>query len=94
MTTTTKNDSFEIEKDAISIEVGKDASSVSKISNILRTSLPRSKIVFFSQMFIVCIIIIASIYNLSIGEEKTSLWLSLLTSSCSYLIPPPRLKRE
>ena len=84
MTTTTENTSIEVEK---------DTRSVSKIRNILGTSLPRSQIVFFFQMFIVCIIIIASIYNLSMGDEKTSLWLSLLTSSCSYLIPPFRLKR-
>ena len=68
------------------------SSSVSRIWNILGTSLPRSEVVFLSQMLIVCIIVIASIYNLSVGEEKTSLWLSLLTSSCSYLIPPPQLK--
>lgn len=69
------------------------SSSVSRVWNILGSSLPRSEVVFLSQMFIVCIIVIASIYNLSVGEEKTSLWLSLLTSSCSYLIPPPQFKR-
>lgn len=69
------------------------SSSVSRVWNILGSSLPRSEVVFVSQMFIVCIIVIASIYNLSVGEEKTSLWLSLLTSSCSYLIPPPQFKR-
>ena len=69
------------------------SSSVSRVWNILGSSLPRSEVVFVSQMFIVCIIVIAPIYNLSVGEEKTSLWLSLLTSSCSYLIPPPQFKR-
>ena len=70
----------------------RSSSSVSRIWNILGSSIPRSEVVFLSQMLIVCIIVIASIYNLSVGEEKTSLWLSLLTSSCSYLIPPPQLK--
>ena len=64
-------------------------SRLSKALGVLGRDVPRSDVVFLSQMFIICIIVTASIYNLSVGDEKGSLWIALLTSSCSYLIPPP-----
>lgn len=67
---------------------------MSKVWTVLGKELPRSEVIFFSQMFIVCIVVIASIYNLSIGNDKSSLWIALLTSSCSYLMPPPQLRKN
>ena len=72
----------------------KEEKRLSRIWNILGQKLPQDEVVFFCHMLIIIIIVSASIYNLSVGEEKTSVWLSLLTSSCSYLIPPPKLKQS
>ena len=62
---------------------------MSRVWTVLGNDIPRSDVVFIAQMFIICIIVVACIYNLSVGEEKSSLWIALLMSSCSYLIPPP-----
>ena len=69
-------------------------SRASRVWTVLGKDLPRSEVVYFSQMFIIYIVVISSIYNLSVGEEKSSLWINLLTSTCSYLLPPPQLKKE
>ena len=67
---------------------------MSKVWSVLGQDLPRSEVVYFSQMLIIYIVVITSIFNLSIGEEKSSLWINLLTSACSYLLPPPQLNKD
>ena len=69
-------------------------SRMSRVWTVLGQDLPRSEVVYFSQMFIIYVVVITSIFNLSIGEEKSSLWLNLLTSACSYLLPPPQLNKD
>lgn len=69
-------------------------SHMSKVWSVLGQDLPRSEVVYFSQMLIIYIVVITSIFNLSIGQEKTSLWINLLTSACSYLLPPPTIKQR
>ena len=69
-------------------------SHMSKVWSVLGQDLPRSEVVYFSQMLIIYIVVITSIFNLSIGHEKTSLWINLLTSACSYLLPPPTIKQR
>ena len=88
-----ENLEFETREDQ-SKESSSVKSRLSKVWTVLGKDIPRSEVVFFSQMFIICIIVIASIYNLSVGDEKSSLWIALLTSSCSYLIPPPSHMRK
>ena len=61
--------------------------------HLLGTSVPKTEIVYFCQMIIVYIIIIASIINLSIKNGSTELWISLLSSCIGYALPNPKLKK-
>ena len=54
--------------------------------------LPINEIVFICQVLVVYSIIIASIYNLSIGTNERELWIKLLSSAVGYLLPNPVLK--
>ena len=60
--------------------------------DLLDQSLPRVEIVFFSQLLILLIIIITSLYNLTVYENNHNLWISLLSSSIGYSLPNPSLK--
>lgn len=62
--------------------------------HILGTRVPKTEIVYFCQMIIVYIIIIASIVNLSIKNGSTELWISLLSSCIGYALPSPKLKKS
>ena len=56
--------------------------------------VPRAEIVFISQVIAIYAIISASIYNLSVDSEQTSLWVSLLSSCLGYLLPSPTINKE
>ena len=60
---------------------------------LLGTKVPKSEIVYFCQMFIVYIIIIVSIVNLSLQNGSSELWISLLSSCIGYALPSPKLKK-
>ena len=53
----------------------------------------KSNAVFFSQIFIIFTVIISAILNLSLGQEHTTLWTSLLSTCIGLLLPNPSLKR-
>ena len=55
--------------------------------------VPRSEIVFFSQIIILYIVICVSIYNLTLHKEDVNLWISLLSSSLGYMLPHPNIKK-
>ena len=61
--------------------------------HLLGTRVPKTEIVYFCQMIIVYIIIIASIVNLSIRNGSSELWISLLSSCIGYALPNPKLKK-
>ena len=61
--------------------------------HVLGSRVPKAEIVYFSQMIIVYIIILASIVNLSIQNGSTELWISLLSSCIGYALPNPKLKK-
>ena len=61
--------------------------------HVLGSRVPKAEIVYFSQMTIVYIIILASIVNLSIQNGSTELWISLLSSCIGYALPNPKLKK-
>lgn len=63
-----------------------------KLWRIFGRSIPRSEIVFFSQVIVVYIVIIACIVNLSTHNGRTELWTALLSSSLGYLLPAPHLE--
>ena len=56
--------------------------------------LPRSEIVFFSQMSIIVCVVVAAIYNLTTSHEGRSLWITLLSSSLGYILPNPSIERR
>ena len=57
--------------------------------------VPKEEIVFGSQMCVVLIVVVASIYNLSVGTgQQSELWTALLSSCLGYILPNPRLKKD
>lgn len=60
---------------------------------VLGRRIPRKELVFLCQMVVILCVVIASIYNLSVGDGKRSeLWTALLSSCLGYILPNPRLK--
>ena len=56
---------------------------------------PKAEVVYFCQVVIIIIVVIACIVNLSIGtNNKDSLWASLLSASVGYLLPSPRIRKD
>ncbi len=56
--------------------------------------MPKSEIVFFVQVFLIYIVVITSIVNLTINKDEGKLWTALLSSSFGYLLPNPTLKKN
>ena len=57
-------------------------------------TVPRSEVVFMSQMILVFILLTFCIYKLSwtqISCEETSVWFSLLSGLVGYVLPNPRI---
>ena len=54
--------------------------------------VPRAEIVYFAQIFLIFIIVTASIYNLSRQLGDQQLWTALLSSCMGYLLPNPSIK--
>lgn len=48
-------------------------------------------VTFYSQIFIVVIVVLACLINLSLKIEPQTLWITLLTSCVGYILPNPRL---
>lgn len=48
--------------------------------------------VFYAQITLLYIVVITSIVNLSLGNESSTLWTSLLCSCLGYILPQPKLK--
>lgn len=60
---------------------------------VLGRRIPKEEIVFGCQMCVVLIVVVTSIYNLSVGDRNQSeLWTALLSSCLGYILPNPRLK--
>ena len=51
--------------------------------------MPRSAVMYFVQVFIAVLLIVASVVNLSINKGDDKLWTTLLTTSIAYLLPAP-----
>ena len=56
--------------------------------------MPKTELVFFSQVIILYIVIITCIINLSLESENSNLWTALLSSSLGYLLPCPSMKER
>jgi hypothetical protein len=75
----------------INIEVD---STASHKWNIFHWRFPKSEVVFFAQVFLIYVVVITSIVNLTIGSSDSKLWTALLTGHIGYLLPNPSLKRK
>lgn len=53
--------------------------------------IPKSKVIYFCQVVIIYIVVIASLVNLSLHQENQALWSSLLSACIGYVLPAPQL---
>jgi len=56
-------------------------------------TLPRSEVVFFSQVFFVLILIFLSFYKLLFTDlpcEEKPFWVGILSSTVGYILPNPK----
>lgn len=68
-----------------------------KSASVFSAFSHRSKvveIVSICQIAAIFCVIFACIINLSIGDDKSVLWSSLLSGSLGYLLPAPKVKRN
>jgi len=68
--------------------------SRSRIWPMCGNNMPSSMIVFFTQMIVIYIIVGVSLYNLTLGHEPHTLWISLLSSALCLIIPAPKIKTK
>ena len=57
--------------------------------NFFGKKIPKSELVFFSQVIIIYIIVIVSIINLSASNGEASLWISLIGICTGSILPSP-----
>jgi len=69
-------------------------SSDREVWNVFGYSIPKLEVVYISQVIALYLLIFTCLINLSIRNDKSELWCSLLSSSIGYLLPNPSLKRE
>lgn len=55
--------------------------------------VPRSEIVFFSQVIIIYVVACMCLFNLTTGRGDSNLWSALLSGSLGYLLPNPTIKK-
>jgi hypothetical protein len=55
---------------------------------------PREEVIFICQVIIALIVIVCGLLNISLTEQHTSLWATLVSGAVGYLIPGPRLVRR
>ncbi len=53
--------------------------------------VPRSELVFFTQVFLIFAVIVFCIFRLSVSRscEEMTVYIAILTSTVTYLLPPP-----
>ena len=56
--------------------------------------VPRTEIVYGCQVFVVFVVVIVSLYNLTTSHPNLNLWTILLSSSLGYILPNPRLETK
>lgn len=62
---------------------------------ILGRAVPPKELVFCCQMVVVFAVVLASIYNLTVGDgSQAELWTALLSSCLGYILPNPQLRGQ
>jgi hypothetical protein len=51
--------------------------------------MPKMEVVFFFQIFIIFIVVMTCVINLSINNGNSNLWTALLSSCLGYILPSP-----
>lgn len=70
-----------------------DIKSITGTSSIIRKARAL-EVISICQVVAIFAIIGACIFNLSIGDEKSVLWSSLLSGALGYLLPSPKVHRN
>ena len=60
---------------------------------IFGSSLPRTEVVYLSQVILIYIVVIVALVNLSVQIGDPLLWSTTLGSCLGYLLPSPAIKR-
>lgn len=59
-----------------------------------KKEFPRAEVKYFCQIFIIFIVVVVCLYNLTAKTGNDTLWTALLGSSIGYLLPNPNIKRK
>ena len=76
-----------------SIPLEEVESQESKRWKVCGNDVPRSEIVFFSQVIIIYVVVCLCLFNLTINRGESNLWSALLSGCLGYLLPNPTIKR-
>lgn len=59
----------------------------------IKQQMPRPDVVIFvAQVFLLFVVVITSLANLTIDNGNTNLWTMILTSCLGYMMPNPHIK--
>ena len=65
-----------------------------RLWDIFGHRVPRSEIVFFCQTFIIYVVVVTSLVNITLQNGPLNLWIALLASGLGYLLPHPSLDKS
>lgn len=65
-----------------------------EVWNVFGYAIPKLEVVFFAQVIVLYLVIFTCLINLTVQNNKSELWCTLLSASIGYLLPNPSLKRE
>ena len=60
-----------------------------RLWDVFGRRVPRSEIVFFCQTFIIYVVVVTSLVNITLQNGPLNLWIALLGSGLGYLLPHP-----
>ena len=75
-------------------EIVSQASVGSRRWSFLGGKFPKQEVIYFTQVVLIYIVVIACIVNLSFWDDNQSLWVSLLSSCIGYILPSPKLRKN
>ncbi len=70
-----------------------DASNGGAEWKLLGHTVPKGQVVYFCQVFIIIIVIISCIINLSLQNGNSEMWVSFFGYSFGAMLPPPKIKK-
>jgi len=71
------------------------SNSVGSRWSIFARNVRKEQVIYFSQIIIVFVVIIAAIVNLTLNAtEHCSVWTSILSGSVGYVLPAPKIRKK